>query len=124
MKETWDAKQLVPYIAGPYNQPKAGVENVRSIKYKVRELQVDDEYDVLFGSKANYIKQNNLGGAMIWTLDMDDFRGQFCCQGKFPLIKTIKAVLHGQLKLLPKEKICSTCPTKEYKGIIFTEDLV
>ncbi|UJR31003.1 hypothetical protein I4U23_018514 [Adineta vaga] len=99
MKETWDAKQLVPYIAGPYNQPKAGVENVRSIKYK-----------------ANYIKQNNLGGAMIWTLDMDDFRGQFCCQGKFPLIKTIKAVLHGQLKLLPKEKICSTCPTKEYKG--------
>ncbi len=54
---------------------------------------------------------------MIWTLDMDDFRGQFCCQGKFPLIKTIKAVLHGQLKLLPKEKICSACPTKEYKGI-------
>lgn len=36
MKETWDAKQLVPYIAGPYNQPKAGVENVRSMKYKVR----------------------------------------------------------------------------------------
>ena len=53
---------------------------------------------------------------MIWTLDMDDFRGQFCCQGKFPLIKTIKAVLHGQLKLLPKEKICSTCPTQEYKS--------
>lgn len=53
---------------------------------------------------------------MIWTLDMDDFRGQFCCQGKFPLIKTIKAVLHGQLKLLPKEKMCSACPTKEYKG--------
>ncbi len=36
MKETWDAKQLVPFISGPYNQPKAGVENVRSMKYKVR----------------------------------------------------------------------------------------
>ncbi len=35
MKETWDAKQLVPYISGPFNQPKAGVENVRSMKYKV-----------------------------------------------------------------------------------------
>ncbi len=54
---------------------------------------------------------------MIWTLDMDDFREQFGCQGKFSLIKTIKAVLHGKLKLLQKEKICSTCPTKEYKGI-------
>jgi hypothetical protein len=36
MKETWDEKQLVPFITGPYNQPKAGVENVRSMKYKVR----------------------------------------------------------------------------------------
>jgi GH18 family chitinase len=116
MKETWDAKQLVPYIAGPYNQPKAGVENVRSMKYKVRIIKVKMKSSFVF-KKANYIKQNNLGGAMIWTLDMDDFRGQFCCQGKFPLIKTIKAVLHGQLKLLPKEKICSACPTKEYKGM-------
>lgn len=40
MKETWDAKQLVPYIAGPYNQPKAGVENVRSMKYKVSHEKV------------------------------------------------------------------------------------
>ena len=37
MKESWDAKQLVPFITGPYNQPKAGVENVRSMKYKVRK---------------------------------------------------------------------------------------
>lgn len=41
MKETWDAKQLVPYITGPYNQPKAGVENVRSIKYKVSSLSFE-----------------------------------------------------------------------------------
>jgi hypothetical protein len=40
MKETWDAKQLVPYISGPYNQPKAGVENVRSMKYKVSGMKM------------------------------------------------------------------------------------
>jgi hypothetical protein len=43
MKETWDAKQLVPYIAGPYNQPKAGVENVRSMKYKVRRNKNEEK---------------------------------------------------------------------------------
>ncbi|CAF0977020.1 unnamed protein product [Didymodactylos carnosus] len=99
-KETWDQKQLIPFAAGQYNQPKFGFDNVRSMKYK-----------------ANYIKQMNLGGAFFWTLDSDDFAGKFCCQGKFPLIRTVKAVLHGQLKLLPPEKICEACPSKEYKDV-------
>ncbi|CAF1127559.1 unnamed protein product, partial [Didymodactylos carnosus] len=99
-KETWDQKQLIPFAAGQYNQPKFGFDNVRSMKYK-----------------ANYIKQMNLGGAFFWTIDNDDFTGKFCCQGKFPLIRTVKAVLHGQLKLLPPEKLCETCPSKEYKDV-------
>ena len=27
---------------------------------------------------------------MIWSLDLDDFNGQFCGEGKFPLLATIK----------------------------------
>jgi chitinase len=37
-----------------------------------------------------------LGGAMFWTLDLDDFRGDQCDEGKFPLINTAKDVLNGK----------------------------
>ena len=30
---------------------------------------------------------------MVWALDMDDFTGSFCKQGKYPLITTPKNVL-------------------------------
>ena len=55
-----------------------GFDNVKSIKLK-----------------TEYIIDNNLGGAMIWALDTDDFDGKFCNQGKYPLINTIKSVMAG-----------------------------
>lgn len=27
---------------------------------------------------------------MVWALDMDDFTGTFCKEGKYPLINTLK----------------------------------
>lgn len=30
---------------------------------------------------------------MVWSLDLDDFSGTFCGQGKYPLINTIKTGL-------------------------------
>lgn len=51
------------------------------------------------GFQINWLKKNQFGGAMVWTLDLDDFSGTFCGQGKYPLINTIKSGLGtGQSK--------------------------
>ncbi|KAJ8796809.1 hypothetical protein J1605_000100 [Eschrichtius robustus] len=43
--------------------------------------------------KVSYLKQTGLGGVMVWTLDMDNFAGFFCNQGRYPLIKTLRLEL-------------------------------
>ncbi|XP_044301177.1 chitinase-3-like protein 1 [Varanus komodoensis] len=45
-------------------------------------------------SKVRYMKNNHLGGIMVWTLDMDDFSGFFCRDGKYPLLRAIKEELN------------------------------
>ncbi|KAB7504487.1 putative chitinase 3 [Armadillidium nasatum] len=42
--------------------------------------------------KSQYIRDNGLGGGMVWALDLDDFNN-VCGQGKYPLMKTIQSVL-------------------------------
>lgn len=49
--------------------------------------------------KAEYIREQRFGGAMVWSLNSDDYN--FSCQiegrheGKFPLVKSIKNALFG-----------------------------
>ncbi|NXJ16479.1 CHIA chitinase, partial [Odontophorus gujanensis] len=75
--QAWDAPQDVPYA---YKSSEwVGYDNIKS-----------------FNIKADWLKKNNYGGAMVWALDMDDFTGTFCKQGKYPLITTLKNALGQQ----------------------------
>jgi len=50
------------------------------------------------GIKSQYIKDTGLAGGMIWALDLDDFKGLHCGQGKYPLLSKINEVLNnGQI---------------------------
>ncbi|XP_053106421.1 chitinase-3-like protein 1 isoform X2 [Hemicordylus capensis] len=73
----WIEEQAVPY-SYKGNQ-WVGYEDVTSIQKKVQ-----------------YMKNNRLGGVMIWTLDLDDFSGSFCNQGKYPLVGAAKTELEKQ----------------------------
>ena len=45
---------------------------------------------------------------MIWSLDLDDFTGKFCNEGKYPLLSAAKVTILQILNLSKKnwKKIC------------------
>lgn len=59
--------------------------------------------------KTDYIKKYNLGGAMLWSVETDDFRGE--CGGKYPLLKTLNAGLRGGIPV-PIEPTAVPKPTE------------
>uniref|UniRef100_A0A2K6RMX1 Acidic mammalian chitinase n=1 Tax=Rhinopithecus roxellana TaxID=61622 RepID=A0A2K6RMX1_RHIRO len=72
--EVWEAHEDVPYAYK--GNEWLGYDNTKS-----------------FQIKADWLKKNNFRGAMVWAIDLDDFTGTFCNQGKFPLITTLKDAL-------------------------------
>jgi len=46
----------------------------------------------MFINQANYVIEKGLGGAFIWSLEMDDFKGT-CGSGPYPLLSTISKIL-------------------------------
>ncbi|XP_015419016.1 PREDICTED: oviduct-specific glycoprotein, partial [Myotis davidii] len=73
-KKCWIEHQRVPYA------------------YKGEEWVGYDDA-ISFRHKASFIKKEHYGGAMVWTLDLDDVRGTFCGTGPFPLVSVLKNLL-------------------------------
>uniref|UniRef100_A0A8C4VBQ7 chitinase n=1 Tax=Gopherus evgoodei TaxID=1825980 RepID=A0A8C4VBQ7_9SAUR len=46
-----------------------------------------------YAIKAKWLLENNFGGAMVWAIDLDDFTGTFCGEGKYPLMNSLKSAL-------------------------------
>lgn len=53
-------------------------------------------------AKANYIRENHLAGAMLWTMGHDDFNDH-CGYGPWPLLTTIKNLLPEDNTTYPPE---------------------
>ena len=53
-----------------------------------------DDQDMI-RHKSEYVRRMGLGGAMVWALDLDDFRN-VCGEGHYPLMNTIKEVMASQ----------------------------
>ncbi|XP_026055365.1 acidic mammalian chitinase-like [Carassius auratus] len=71
----WIEDQKVPYATK--GQEWVGFDNKES-----------------FENKVNYLKKEKFGGAFVWALDLDDFKGQFCDQGEYPLIGHLSTLLN------------------------------
>ncbi|ESP03970.1 hypothetical protein LOTGIDRAFT_110289, partial [Lottia gigantea] len=74
--EGWDDEQSVPFAFT--GTEWSGYDNERSVK-----------------AKAEFVKDNQYGGLMVWQLASDDFPGTACGKGKFPIVSAMKKSLEG-----------------------------
>ncbi|XP_076012654.1 chitinase-3-like protein 1 [Genypterus blacodes] len=78
----WIEDQKVPYATK--NQEWVGFDTQESYQNKVA-----------------YLQEQRFGGAFVWALDLDDFAGRFCGQGKHPLLAHLRKLLGVVVPTLP-----------------------
>lgn len=80
----WDSEAMVPYAHQGLNW--VGYDNKESLEIKVQ-----------------YAKKLGLGGIMFWSLALDDFTGNFCGEGKYPLLNAAVEALNNDKNDTPEE---------------------
>jgi len=79
----------------------------------------DDPSSVKY--KTQWIKDNGYAGGMIWSMDLDDFRG-YCGQGRFPILTAINTGLFGTPEQPPELVIPKTIPCNPGKVTVDPTD--
>ncbi|ESP03840.1 hypothetical protein LOTGIDRAFT_110347 [Lottia gigantea] len=74
--EGWDDEQSVPFAFT--DTEWSGYDNERSVQ-----------------AKADFVKDNQYGGLMVWQLPADDFPGTSCGKGKYPIIDAMRKSLES-----------------------------
>ncbi|XP_076074292.1 putative chitinase 10 [Mytilus galloprovincialis] len=85
--KAWNDEHKVPYAYS--GDQWVGYDNVRSVTLK-----------------AKYIKEKGLGGAMFWALDLDDFIGDECDDGVYPLISAVTKELTNNDSPTGSHRVC------------------
>ena len=109
-KTYWDHRTFSSFAIVKGKEPKTAKNDLKSVPYS---LWITYEDGRSARKKAEFIKNNTLGGATFWfvlklinfckfdltlnyrTIDMDDFKGIFCKIEPFPIIESVKEELEA-----------------------------
>lgn len=99
-KYIWDNEMKVPYLVED-DQWVGEFQLIRLTKQSLflcspnakigsaTQVGFDDERSIR--NKMQWVKDEGYAGAMVWTIDMDDFTGKVCGNGvKYPLIAAMR----------------------------------
>ncbi|XP_075677589.1 uncharacterized protein LOC113794366 isoform X2 [Dermatophagoides pteronyssinus] len=96
--DDWQLHRPYPHIEGPY-------------AVKGKQWVAFDDIEII-QDKAKFIIDQRLGGAMVWTLDNDDFRGN-CYGEQNPLISSLRSsLINPLLQVSPAASRDSTSSTR------------
>jgi len=107
VEKDWTIVRDNQYYKAPYAYNSQhywlGYDDRDSLKTKVLPIQfflMNIIWLIQLSFQAEYVVSKGLLGAMVWSIETDDFRGT--CHGKtFPLIKTIVETMNGQVGSTP-----------------------